>query len=701
MKKQMSMILAGLLMSQAALALGACAKDRSQDGPELGVVVTYTTSPSRPTRAEETATDPSALTSNEPDMGSASQLEAASAVDPAADAASTDSASADTGTDSVDEVTGESAVTSLEAEAQAQTVQILPMNDEVKATQTAEGDQAQNLAEMDANQSYREGVFVLPEALDPWRSEDQASIHLLYALFQPLLGVRADGVGGQSLYYAAADQVTCSEDELTYTFHLREGAKWSDGEPVKAGEFVEGLAKIFDPAAPSPFYPFFETIENASAVAAGTLPLSELGISAPDDSHLVIRLARPHADFLQACAMPCAIPYRTQMHALRMRGSLVAGGKGVCNGPYMIESWGDAQVVLTKNPYFHAEDRVHLSPLIFTKFMNRPTALEALDAGKIDRVSILGRVDDDKDQPRSAKVEKRDVLMPLTHFLFFQCQKPPFDQVKIRQALGLTVDRQLASNLLGEEAFVAASGWLPPHIQVGKEMYRTNTPDYFSVFQNEIADPKALLIDGMKEAGLGEDPGSLTLELATGARREGEKELIEALAKEWEEKLGIHVRPVVYPWPSFLEKIRTGALDVAYEAWRSEMPTPYPLMRLAGSDQSSHLGSFWKNEAYDDLLAKAEAEADPSARLALYQEAESILIRDMSVVPLAYAKKITYLASSLRGLDLSPQGSMSYVGAYFSGRDLSGTNETPSASAEQGETGETETAEATETTQVP
>ncbi len=673
MKKQMSMILAGLLIGQAAMALGACAKDRSQDGPELGVVVTYTTSPSRPTRAEKTATDPSALLSADSNMESS--IEVASVTDPAADAASTDSVSTDSmGTASVYGDAAESTMTSQEAQAPAQTVQILAMSDDIRATQIVAGDKAQASAEMDSNQSYREGIFVLPEALDPWRSEDQASIHLLYALFQPLLGVRADEEGGQSLYYAAADQVTYSEDKLTCTFHLREGAKWSDGEPVKAGEFVEGLAKIFDPAAPSPFYPFFEAIENASAVAAGTLPLSELGISAPDDSHLVIRLARPHADFLQACAMPCAVPYRTQMHALRMRGSLVAGGKGVCNGPYMIDSWGDTQVVLTKNPYFHAKDRVHLSPLIFTRFMNHPAALEALYAGKIDRVSILGRVDNGKDQPRSPKLEKREELMPLTHFLFFQCQKPPFDQVKIRQALGLTVDRQLAINLLGEEAFVSASGWLPPHIQVGQEIYRTNTPDYFSVFQNEIADPKALLIDGMKEAGLGEDPGSLTLELATGARGEGEKELIEALAREWEEKLGIHVRPVVYPWQSFLEKIRMGSLDVAYEAWRSEMPTPYPLMRLAGSDQSAHLGSFWKNEAYDDLIAKAETEADSGARLALYQEAESILLREMSVVPLAYPKKITYLASSLKGLDLSPQGSMSYVGAYFSGRDLSDTN---------------------------
>lgn len=683
MKKQMSMILAGLLLGQVILALGACSKKQSSKDPELGVVVTYTTSPSRPTRAEETASDSTAPTGS--DLASdrpASDMEAAySASDPTEDSASTYQGDAGT---------SETSGSSAETQAPAHSIEILPMSDESRFTETASEDQTQAgiPAEIDADQSYREGVFVLPEALDPWQSEDQASIQLMYALFQPLLGVRADGQGGQSLYYAAADQVTCSADGLTYTFHLRDGAKWSDGEPVKAGDFVEGLAKIFDPATPSPFYSFFEKIDNAAAVAAGTLPVSDLGVTAPDDSHLVIRLAAPQADFLQACALPCAIPYRTQMRALQVKGSLVSGDKGMSNGPYIIESWGDKQIVLSKNTYFHAEDRVHLSPLTFTKFDSRQAALEALYAGQIDRVSILGTLGDKGESSRSANVEKREVDMPLTHFLFFQCQKPPFDQVKIRQALGLTVDRTLASRLLGEDAYIAASGWLPPNIQVGKDLYRTNTPDYFSVFQNEIADPKALLVDGMKEAGLGEDPDTLNLELATGARGEGEKELIEALAKEWEEKLGIHVHPVVYPWPTFLQKIQTGQLDVAYEAWRSEMPTPYPLMRLAGSEQSAHLGSYWKNEAYDDLIHKAEAEGDAGARLALYQEAESLLIREMSVVPLAYAKKITYMTSSLKALDLSSLGSMSYVGAYFSGRNPSESSEPTSTTTDQ-ETTET------------
>lgn len=681
MKKQMSMILAGLLLGQATLALGACAKDRSQDSPELGVVISYTTSPARPTRAEEAAsvigTEPTSPSSSGPSETSMASTETQAIVL----ASNLDQAS-DQDPD----------------QSPTHTIDILPMNDEKETTPMLAEEEtlATTAAEIDANQSYREGVFVLPEALDPWHNEDQESIQFLYALFQPLLGVRDNGKGGQSLYYAAADQVTCSPDRRTYTFHLREEGKWSDGEPVKAGEFVEGLAKIFDPATPSPFYSFFEKIENASEVATGSLPLSELGVSAPDDGHLVIRLAAPQADFLQACALPCAIPYRLQMKALRTKEALFAGDTGVSNGPYMIESWGDKQVILLKNPYFHAQGRVHLSPITLRKYDSGQAAIEDLYAGQLDRVTILRSLGAQELGPSPAQVKKQEVLMPLTHFLFFQCQKPPFNQVKIRQALGLTVDRQLATQLLGEEAFVPATGWIPPNVQVGKESYRTNTPDYFSVFQNEITNPQALLVDGMKEAGLGENPENLTLELATGARGEGEKELIEALAKDWEEKLGIHVHPVVYPWPAFLEKIKAGDLDVAYEAWRSEMPIPDPLMRLAGSEQSAHLGSLWKNEAYDDLLIKADAEVDPGARLALYQEAESILIREMSVIPLAYAKKITYVAESLKAMDLSSLSSMSYVGAYFSGRDLVDTDEPTSSPSEQEENETTGTSEATE-----
>lgn len=459
-----------------------------------------------------------------------------------------------------------------------------------------------------------------PASLDPIKAVGLPEAQVVRDLFEGLVNEDAKG---QLIPGVASRWQT--NDNRTFIFHLRHDARWSNGDPVTANDFVYSWRRLVDPKSLSTFAWFAELggLENAADITAGKLPPERLGVSAPDDYTLKVQLSKPVPYFASLTANFSLFPvHRPTIE--KYGNDWTKMGNLVGNGAFMLhDRVVNEKIVLTPNPYYWDHPHTVLTRVTFIPLNQESSALNRYLADDIDITESFPKNRYQqllKDLP--GQVFTPDQLG--TYYYAFNTQRAPTNDVRVRKALSYAIDRRIiAEKVVGSGSKAA---WrLTPDITAGF----TPTPNVLQQRSQEELDAEAKVL--LKAAGYGPEK-PLTLSLLYNTTESNEKIAI-AVASMWKKKLGVDVKLENQEWKTYIDSRNTGKFDVVRASWVGDYNEASTFLSLLTASHSGNIAKF-NDPAYDSLLEKASRQT--SARLinADYNQAEDILAEQAPIAPI-------------------------------------------------------------------
>lgn len=498
---------------------------------------------------------------------------------------------------------------------------------------------------------FRFATNTEPTTLDPTKTisvgDDEIQKALTEGLVRTIDGEATPG---------CAESWDISDDQKTYTFHLREGLKWSDGEDLTAGDFVYALQRLVDPETAASYSWIAETagIVNAKECYSGEKEVSELGVTAPDDQTVVIELAHPTTYFLPLIGnWPQFSPVRQDVVEKYGQDFAAAGEENVYSGPFVLDSYKDQILVFKKNPNYWNAEAVHFDRVEESIVTDANTQLAMYEAGDLDWVNIpVAQVSNylDSDEHGSFMNGNDD-------FCYINCSsesQPILQNTNFRRALNYAIDRNSYITLTTDDVNTPAATYVFPEVSGAKG--GTYGEEYGDVLHawpldGDADKAKECLQKALDETGI-EDPSTITLSF-TCTDAESEKTIAEVLQQMWQNTLGINIeiRQVTYA-----EKYSTifpqHDFDIGYGGWSCSYSDPYTYLQLFQGDNANNSADY-QNPEYDEKLATTVDETDPVKRMDTLAECENILLDDAAVIPLQYRTQHYLLNKKFSGIHFS------------------------------------------------
>ena len=453
-----------------------------------------------------------------------------------------------------------------------------------------------------------------PDSLDPAIITGQPEGRVVNALFEGLTTFDRKGRSVPGM----AESWTISPDRKTYTFRLRADAKWSDGVPVTAGDFVASWRRMLTPAtaAPNNYQLFY--VRNAKAFADGKLAdFSQVGVRALDDRTLEVQLGNPTPFFLDLCATPPLQP--VPLRVIEREGDdWIKPGRIVTNGAYLLEAWRiNDRIRLRRNPLYWDRAHVALETVDVLPIAKANVAFNFYASGEADVMLDKGVVPPSLLDELKRRPDFHAAPFLGSYFVRFNCVKGPFADERVRQAFALAVDRERIVKKITRAGELPAATLVPPGVA-----------GYHAPAGLGYDPEKARAL--LAEAGY---PGGRGFPLARYLFSEGE--LNEAIAVElqnmWSQTLGVQVALTRQEWKVYLNSLNSLDYDLARSTWVGDYPDPNTFldMFLTGGGNNR---TGWSNPAYDGLIAQAAAEGDAARRFAILAQAEEMLVARQAVV---------------------------------------------------------------------
>ncbi len=459
-----------------------------------------------------------------------------------------------------------------------------------------------------------------PQTLDPHLAEGVPSAHILRDLYEGLTSESPDG----TVVPGAAARWNISRDGKTYTFYLRREALWSNGDPLRAEDFVYSLRRSADPRTASNYAQVLLPIRNAREVLAGELPVEELGVQALDEFTLQIALNDPTPYFLGLLSHSSTYPVHRP--SLEEHGNRFSRpGNLVSNGAYVLKGWVvRSRIELEKNPRYWDADRVILERVVYYPFDDQSTALKQFRSGELQWTYEVPN-----NQFRWLQENYPDELVVSpwlgSYFFGFNVSREPFiESPDLRKALVMAVDRQLLTDKVTQFGEQPSFTLVPP----GIGEYESPVPEWAGWSQVQRNEEARRLY---AKAGYS-DERPLRIEIRYNTS-ENHKKLALAVASLWKQVLGVQVTLVNEEWKVFLQNREQKVLTQVFRAgWISDYGDPYSFLELfrTGHGQNDY---GYSNDLYDQLLAEIASERIPARRRRLMQEAERILLDEMPIIP--------------------------------------------------------------------
>lgn len=524
--------------------------------------------------------------------------------------------------------------------------------------------------EPDAEQYYNTFFSADPTTLDISRRSDTYSSNIMNNTMEGL--IRLEGHTGEYVIAPAeAESWESNEAGDVWTFHLREGLKWEDGEPVTAEQYVYSLRRSVDPATGCPNSFFLNPIKNFEEVNTGALPVEEFGVKAIDERTLEITLSAPTPTFLQMINSTVYYPQREDKVNEYGEAFGSEADKYISNGPFKVESWThNNSIVLVKNDNYWDADTVKLQKVTINIMADQTTYYNAFQNGEIDSVSTGELEWLDRFQQSDAVYVP--VLSNTLSVMPFNNQDELFKNANVRKAFGLVIDREDLNDMCFSGLHVPTYGFVVPSISFGEEIYRDLAGDPIKDMIDALAaegkTPKDLLIQGMEELGLGSDPSTLTVTLSLGGTSEWHKTLGEYLQQVYQNELGVTCNLEQMEWGIFSSKVDNGEYQMGFMGWGAYYSDPYDVLSLFESSYDA-FGTGWSNAEFDALLKECAHEMDDAKRLEMCKQLETMIVNDDFVVnPLACSETQSFFKPYMRGYDTTAFGSSGYKYMYTSGR---------------------------------
>jgi oligopeptide transport system substrate-binding protein len=472
-------------------------------------------------------------------------------------------------------------------------------------------------------QIFRRGNGPEPDTLDPQVARTEGAFHILRDVFEGLTSIGKDG----SPAPGAAASWTVSPDGLEYRFALRDGLRWSNGDVLKAGDYVAGMRRLVDPKTASPYAQILDPVVNAAAITRGEKKPAELGVSAPDDRTVVIRLATPAPYLLGLLASPGSFPVHGP--SLAANGAEYARpGKLVSNGAFTLADWViGSHVVLRRNTNYWNDAATKLQEVHYVHIADAGTELRQYRAGQIDYTYVVPA-------PQFQWIKQNlpdelHVAPQLTVYYYgFNLSRPPFkDNPKLRRALSMAIDREKLTSAVTGVGEAPAYGWVPR----GVWNYTPQQYDYASMpYAERVQEARRLY----EEAGYSAtNPLRIELRYNTGDQH---NRLAVAVAAMWKEALGVETTLYAEEFRALLQSVQARKdTQVFRSSWVGDFNDAYTFAQLLKSGFGINLSGY-SNPRYDALLDAAVREVDLAKRRAALEEAERVMLADHPVLPLYF-----------------------------------------------------------------
>ena len=471
-----------------------------------------------------------------------------------------------------------------------------------------------------AGDIWRRAELADPGSLDPAKTSTSTEQHILDELLE---GLVAWGPGGEIVPGVAA-RWDVSPDGLTYTFHLRPDARWSNDVPVTAGDFVFSMRRLMDPATGAPYASLLYTVKNGRAVNTGALPPDRLGVAAPDAATCVITLEQPTPYFMQQLTHMTALPVYPPS-VTRWGDGFTRPGRYVGDGAFALKSFRpDDRMVLAKNPRFHDAAHVALDGEEVLPITDRAAALRRFMAGEIDTTNQIPT--DEVGFVRERLPRALRITPSLgTYYYAFDTRHPPFSDVRVRQALSMVVDRRFLALAIWGGTAAPLFGMVPP----GIASYGAPTQVEWAALEPFAREDRARHL--LAEAGYG-PKHPLRLTLRSDASETYAATAV-AVAAMWK-RVGVDTDFLVSDPLSFRAFMDSGApYDLARFSWFPDYADAQNILFLAQGGNALNVAHF-SDEGFDTLMREAAAEHDGDRRSALLHRAEAILDAQQPYLPL-------------------------------------------------------------------
>ncbi len=508
-------------------------------------------------------------------------------------------------------------------------------------TQAATTDAAAQTTESTGDKELAVQIGPDPETIDPALNSAVDGGNMLLHAYECLLTVGEDG----TLQPGQAESYDVSEDGLTWTFHLRDGLKWSDGSDLTANDFVYSWKRVCDPEVAAPYAEtVLGMVKGYDEAIDGNL--DALGVSAPDDSTLVVELANPCSYFGSLAAFATLSPVQEATIEANGEAWATAPETYVSNGPFYMTEWvPGSHITFSKNPYYWNADAIKLDRLKFVLMEDSNAAYSAYQTGEVlmikdvptEEIPSLTGTDDFYVDPIIG-----------TYYISLNIQKAPFDDVNVRKALSLAIDREYVASTLMQGTYTAAGNFMGPgwmdtdgtefmsNANGGKPYIDTTN------FEANLEEAKQLLAD----AGYPDGEGFPTISYTTNDAGY-HKVVAEYLQQAWAE-LGIDLQVNIVEWSSFTPMRRSGDFEVARNGWVGDYSDPSNMLELFCTTNGNNDGKF-SNADFDAAIETSRSTLDAAERSTALHTAEDILMDQAGCIPLAYYNDFWLQSSKITG----------------------------------------------------
>lgn len=476
-----------------------------------------------------------------------------------------------------------------------------------------------------------------PTSLDPHKVSGDWENRIVGDIFEGLL---TEDRGAQPIA-GQAESWTISDDGLTYTFNLRDGIAWTDGTPVTASDFEFAFKRLMDPETASSYAYLQYPIKNAEAINGGTITdFGEMGVKALDAKTLEITLEQPTPYFLGALTHYTAYP--VPKHVVEAMGSdWVKIGNIVTNGPYKPTEWVPGSHVTTiKNDAYYDAENMKIEGAKFFVLEDESAALKRYRAGDFD---IMTEFPTDQYEWMKTNMpgEPQVAAFAGLYYYVVNHNKPPFDNADVRQALAMSINREVIGPQILGTGELPAYSWVPP----GMADY--GEPAYFKwkdlPYGEKVSEAKALL----EKAGFNaENPLSVQLRYNTN---ENHKRIAVAISAMWKQ-VGIDVSLYNTEVKVHYDELKRNILDIGRAGWLADYNDAQNFLNLLETDIPNNYGRF-SNAEFDALMEQSNGIVDLEKRAELMKQAEQIAMDQTAAIPIYYYLSRNVVSPKVKGFE--------------------------------------------------
>ncbi|MCK1993302.1 peptide ABC transporter substrate-binding protein [Peribacillus muralis] len=475
-----------------------------------------------------------------------------------------------------------------------------------------------------------------PGSLHPANAQGTHESWILEHTFEGLTKKTEEG----KIVPGSAESWKISEDGLTWTFKLKDGLKWSNGDPLTAHDFEYAWKYALKPETAADYAYQLYYLKGGEAYNSKKGKEEDVGVKATDDLTLEVTLEKPTPYFLDLTSFYTFYPIDKKVQEENPKWALDAKTH-VSNGPFKLTEWKHKESLkIEKNENYYDKDKIKLDAVNFALIEDENTAWQMYQSGELDLayplpVDIQGQMVNSDD--KEFKMGKELAV----YYYNFNTEVKPFNNAKVRKALSMAIERQKITENVAQGGQKPAFGVIPPGIPDASGDFQENTGD---LFKEDVTEAKKLLKEGLAEEGMKKLPDFSILYNTLDSH----KKIAEAVQGMWRDNLGVEVTLENAEFQVKLDREKAGDFEISRAGWVGDYVDPMTFMLWETDGAYNDAG--WSNKEYDNLLKEAKSTMDPKERMDALHKAEKVMIDEMPILPVYFYTKPYMVKSNVTGV---------------------------------------------------